>query len=214
MLSRFVGLLAFLPRRIPVLATGDIQQANETFEITLPHLGSPSFGIVVPLELEGLRILKQEVQPDGPIRVEEMLYKQRFRCLRCHKASTERILRVAETRTQRCGCARRSACWPARATSRMWRASTRLAHTSCKGVWRRLASIQLASRVLSLEESGPLPTLRFLGMDEFARRKGHRHTRFCAIWRPTRCWKRMPGAKKAEDPPMPSLLTQPGRPDC
>jgi hypothetical protein len=26
-------------------------------------------GIVVPLELEGLRILKQEVQPDGTIRV-------------------------------------------------------------------------------------------------------------------------------------------------
>src|SRR5256885_15419816 len=34
---------------------------------------------------------------------------------------------------------------------------------------------QLAKRGLSLEESGPLPTPRFLGIDEFARRKGHRY---------------------------------------
>src|SRR5438132_13987367 len=85
-------------------------------------------GIVVPLELEGLRILKQEVQADGRIRVEVMgtneralcphcgticvkqhdvrprikrdvplrghrvelvLYKRRFWCIRCHKAFTE-----------------------------------------------------------------------------------------------------------------------------
>jgi transposase len=38
-----------------------------------------------------------------------------------------------------------------------------------------VASIQLAKRGLSLEESGPLPTPRFLGIDEFARRKGHRY---------------------------------------
>jgi transposase len=34
---------------------------------------------------------------------------------------------------------------------------------------------QLLKRGLSLEESGPLPTPRFLGIDEFARRKGHRY---------------------------------------
>ena len=84
--------------------------------------------IVVPLELEGLRILKQEVQADGRIRVEVIgtnerascphcgcvcvkqhdvrprikrdvplrghrvelvLHKRRFWCLRCHKAFTE-----------------------------------------------------------------------------------------------------------------------------
>jgi transposase len=38
-----------------------------------------------------------------------------------------------------------------------------------------VASTQLAKRGLSLEESGPLPTPRYLGMDEFARRKGHRY---------------------------------------
>jgi transposase len=40
-------------------------------------------GIVVPLELEGLRILKQEVQPDGRIRVEVMGTNERVTCLHC-----------------------------------------------------------------------------------------------------------------------------------
>src|SRR5207245_2013753 len=38
-----------------------------------------------------------------------------------------------------------------------------------------VASIQLAKRGLSVEESAALPTPRFLGIDEFARRKGHRY---------------------------------------
>ena len=42
-----------------------------------------------------------------------------------------------------------------------------------QGCLEAVASIQLAKRGLSLEESGPLPTPRFLGSDEFARRKGH-----------------------------------------
>ena len=37
------------------------------------------------------------------------------------------------------------------------------------------AGSPFARRGLSLEESGPLPTPRFLGIDEFARRKGHRY---------------------------------------
>jgi hypothetical protein len=43
-------------------------------------------GIVVPLELEGLRILKQEVQPDGPIRVEVIGINDRARCVHCQTA--------------------------------------------------------------------------------------------------------------------------------
>jgi transposase len=95
---------------------------------SIPEDASQEEGIGVPLELEGLYILKQEVQPDGRIRVEVMgtnerapcphcaavcvkqhdvrprikrdvplrghrvelvLYKRRFWCLRCHKAFTE-----------------------------------------------------------------------------------------------------------------------------
>src|SRR5438874_10398170 len=171
-------------------------------------------GIVVPLELEGLRILKQEVQADGRIRVEVMgtnerascphcscvcvkqhdvrkrikrdvplrdhrvelvLYKRRFWCLRCHKAFTE----------SESACGRRK-----RTTVRLREeigkqaCSRPLMHVAShyevgprfvQGCLEAVASIQLAKRGLSLEESGPLPTPRFLGIDEFARRKGHRY---------------------------------------
>src|SRR6266581_3165159 len=171
-------------------------------------------GIVVPLELEGLRILKQEVQADGRIRVEVIgtteravcphcgavcikqhdvrprskrdvplrghrvelvLYKRRFWCLRCHKAFTE----------SDSACGRRK-----RTTVRLREeigqeaCSRPIAHVASdyqvgprfvQGCLEAVASIQLAKRGLSLEESGPLPTPRFLGIDEFARRKGHRY---------------------------------------
>jgi transposase len=171
-------------------------------------------GIVVPLELAGLRILKQEVQSDGRIRVEVIasneratcphcgavcvkqhdvrqrikrdvplrghrvelvLYKRRFWCIRCHKAFTE----------SDSACGRRK-----RTTVRLreeigQQACTRpIAHVASdyqvgprfvQGCLEAVASIQLAKRGLSLEESGPLPTPRFLGIDEFARRKGHRY---------------------------------------
>jgi hypothetical protein len=40
-------------------------------------------GIVVPLELEGLRILRQEVHSDGRIRVEVMGTNERANCPHC-----------------------------------------------------------------------------------------------------------------------------------
>src|SRR5436309_15463735 len=40
-------------------------------------------GIVVPLELEGLRILRQEVQADGKLRVEVIATKKREPCPHC-----------------------------------------------------------------------------------------------------------------------------------
>ena len=38
-------------------------------------------GIMVPLELEGLRLLKQEVQPDGTLRIEVIGTNERARCI-------------------------------------------------------------------------------------------------------------------------------------
>jgi transposase len=171
-------------------------------------------GIVVPLELDGLRILKQEVQADGRIRVEVMgtnerascphcrgvcvkqhdvrkrikrdgplrgprvelvLYKRRFWCLPCHKAFTESD----------------SACGPRKRTTVRLReeigqqaCSRPLMHVASQyevgprfvqGCLETVASTQLARRGLSLEGSGPLPTPRYLGIDEFAGRKGHRY---------------------------------------
>jgi hypothetical protein len=48
--------------------------------ITEEALNQEEQGMVVPLELEGLRMLKQEVQPDGTIRIEVMGTNARARC--------------------------------------------------------------------------------------------------------------------------------------
>lgn len=107
-------------------------------------------------------------------RVELVLHTRRLWCLRCHKALTE----------SESACGRRK------------RTTVRLREESGQQACRRplmhvashdevgpqcvqaclevVASTQLATRGLRLEESGPLPTPRLLGMDAFARRKGHR----------------------------------------
>jgi transposase len=171
-------------------------------------------GIVVPLELAGLRILKQEVQADGRIRVEVIgtnhqatcphcscvcvkqhdvrkrskrdvplrghrvelvLHKRRFWCLRCHKAFTEsdsacgRRKRTTVRLREEIGkqaCSR-----PLMHVASHYEVGPRFVQACLEAV----ASTQLAKRGLSLEESGPLPTPRFLGIDEFARRKGQRY---------------------------------------
>jgi transposase len=171
-------------------------------------------GIVVPLELEGLRILKQEVQTDGRIRVEVMGTNEqapcarcgavcvqqhdvrprikrdvplrghrvelvqnirRFWCLRCHKAFTEgdnacgRRKRTTVRLREEIGklaCSR-----PLMHVANHYEVGPRCV----QGCLEAVASTQLAKRGLSLEESGPLPTPQYLGVDEFARRKGHRY---------------------------------------
>jgi transposase len=171
-------------------------------------------GIVVPLELEGLRILTQEVQPDGRIRVEVMgsneraqcphcaaicakqhdvrqrikrdvplrghavelvLHKRRFWCICCHKAFTEpdsacgrgkrTTVRLREEIGQQ-ACSR-----PLMHVAKHYEVGPRFVQACLEAV----ASIHLAKRGLSLEEKATLPTPRFLGIDEFARRKGHRY---------------------------------------
>ena len=47
-------------------------------------------GIVVPLELAGLRILKQEVQPDGTLRVEVIATNERASCPHCQNVCVKR----------------------------------------------------------------------------------------------------------------------------
>ncbi len=41
--------------------------------------------------------------------------------------------------------------------------------------WEEVAQMELSKRHLSLDETAPKPPPRYLGIDEFARRKGHRY---------------------------------------
>lgn len=171
-------------------------------------------GIVVPLELEGLRILKQEEQADGKLRVEVIGTKQRETCPHCGTVCVKqhdvrprckrdvplrghRVEVVLYKRRFWCRGCRKAFTESDRACGRRKRTTVRLREEIGKQASTRpiahvasqyevgprfvqecleaIASAQLAKRGLSLEEGAPLPTPRFLGIDEFARRKGHRY---------------------------------------
>jgi DNA-directed RNA polymerase subunit RPC12/RpoP len=156
-------------------------------------------GIVVPLELEGLRIVRQEPQADGTLRIEVIaitkgercphcgilcvkqhdvrprhkrdvplrghlvelvLHKRRFWCLRCRKAFTESdtacgrrrrtTVRLREELGQQ---ARRR---PVAHVASQYQVGARFVQTCLEAV----ASIELATRGLSLAEEALLPTPR------------------------------------------------------
>lgn len=131
----------------------------------------------------GMVCVKQhDVRPrrkrDVPLRghlVELVLHKRRFWCMRCRKAFTEsdsacdRRKRTTVRLREEIG---KQACTrPIAHVASHYRVGPRFVQACLEGV----ASIQLAERGLSLDEGGQLPTPRFLGVDEFARRKGHRY---------------------------------------
>ena len=172
----------------------------------------PVQGIFVPLDLPGLRILKQNIREDGTIevhvisltesetcphcgemsdkihdtrvrvkrdiairehQVEILIHKRRFRCLGCQRTFTETD----------------AACGRRRRTTKQFR--DHLAYQACKRAITHVAQEAkvgprfvheclleyvedcFAKNNRTLKETGPLPTPRFLGIDEFARRKGH-----------------------------------------
>ena len=171
-------------------------------------------GMVIPLELDDLRILRQEMQADGkllieviarkkqeacphcgimcvkehdvrkrkkrdvPLRghqVELVLHKRRFWCLKCHKAFTEsdsacgKRKRTTVRLREEIG---KQACQrPIAQVAQAYEVGPRFVQ-ECQ---LSQATIQFAKGGLSLDESTKLPTPRFLGIDEFARRKGHRY---------------------------------------
>lgn len=122
--------------------------------------------------------VRPRIKRDVPLRghrVELVLYKRRFWCIRCHKAFTEsdsacgRRKRTTVRLREEIGklaCSR-----PLMHVANHYEVGPRFVQACLETV----ASTQLAKRGLSLEESGPLPTPRYLGIDEFARRKGHRY---------------------------------------
>jgi transposase len=171
-------------------------------------------GIIVPLDLPELKILKQELQADGSIEVHVralidkqacprcgtacvkvhdirkrikrdislrsyqirlVLYKRRFRCFACNQTFTE----------EDCTCGKYK-----RTTQRFREDLAKqamqqpIAHVAqAMGVGPRFVQECFASFIeekltkegKTFEESATLPTPRFLGIDEFALRKGHHY---------------------------------------
>jgi transposase len=108
-------------------------------------------------------------------RVVLVLLKRRFRCLRCRRSFTEpdqacsRGRRTTKRLREYLG---KQAC--RRPVSHVV-AEMQVGPRLVQSCWEEVAQVELAKRHLSLDESTSLPTSRYLGIDEFARRKGHRY---------------------------------------
>jgi transposase len=121
---------------------------------------------------------RKRKKKDVPLRdyeIELIVHKRRYWCARCSKAFTEK--------DRACG-------WRRRTTVRLReeigrRACTQpVAHVAAhyhvgprfvEGCLQAVAAVHLQKKGLSLDEEQCVPTPRFLGIDEFARRKGHRY---------------------------------------
>ena len=176
--------------------------------------GLPEETIQVPLDLDGLRIVRQERTGDGSLQLEVvarassatcprcqspcskihdqrvrkkrdlalrgypvhlLLWKRRFRCFRCRKPFTEE--------DTACGYRRRTT---SRLRAEMGRqaCSQPVAHVAktfgvaasfVQDCFEQEGKQQLEAHGYQLDETQALETPEYLGIDEFARRKGHRY---------------------------------------
>lgn len=176
--------------------------------------GSSKEAIQVPLDLEGLRIVRQETRTDGILRVEVIASSMWVHCpvcqSRCSKIHDQRVRSKRDValrgyRVELLLCKRRfrcfvcqkpftetdSACgWRRRTTSRLRETigqqaySQPVAHVAktfgmaqsfVQRCFEQEASKQLEEHGYKLEETHKLETPEYLGIDEFACRKGHRY---------------------------------------
>lgn len=170
--------------------------------------------IVIPLDLSEFRVVSQEWQVDGSLKVTVIGKQESVICPRCqHRCSGQHDCRarakrdvslrgyvvklVVLKRRFRCPTCRKpftepdQACGPRRRTTQRLRnligkqgaihpveevAQTfGVGHRFVTGCVRALASPVLDERGLALQTPTSLPTPRYLGIDEFAVRKGHRY---------------------------------------
>ena len=176
--------------------------------------GEQPEGILVPLDLPDLKIVKQEVQTDASIEVHVraltdreacprccnicvkvhdtrmrgkrdinlgnyqirlVLYKRRFRCFTCQRTFTEsdsicgRYKRT--TKRFRDDLAKRTVQQPIAHVAQAAEVGPRFV----QDCFASLVQEKLAKKGRDLDARSKLATSRFIGIDEFARRKGHRY---------------------------------------
>jgi transposase len=105
--------------------------------------------------------------------VELILHKRRFKCLSCRKSFTEPDSSCGKRRRTtarfREEIGQRACTEPVEQVAEACGVGSRFA----RECFETFASRQIEQTGLSLDEKQPLATPRFLGIDEFARRKGH-----------------------------------------
>jgi transposase len=138
-------------------------------QATCPHCGR------LCAKVHDTRLRRKRDVALGEHRVVLVVHKRRFKCFGCRRSFTEP--------DQACGRSRRTTQRLRQAIGQeaMRQPIAQVASTYQVGprfvqaCLETVAQPQLARRGLSLQESGKLPTPRYLGIDEFARRKGHRY---------------------------------------
>lgn len=121
---------------------------------------------------------RKSVKRDSRIRsyqVRLVLYKRRFRCPTCRRTFTESETMCGRykrtTKRFREALAQQASTRPIASIAKQEQVGPRFVQACLL----KQGEEQLAKMGRTLSESAPLPTPRFLGIDEFARRKGHRY---------------------------------------
>src|SRR5512135_1589980 len=102
-----------------------------------------------------------------------LLHKRRFKCFRCRRPFTEadsacgRYRHTTVRLREQIG--QQATCQPLAQVACAFEVDPRFVQQCLETV----ADQELTERGLSVDETAPLATPRYLGIDEFARRKGH-----------------------------------------
>ena len=129
----------------------------------------------VSVKVHDTRLRRKRDLPLRGHRIVLILQKRRFRCLSCRRSFTEPDQacgkRQRTTKRLREYVGKQACSRPVSHVAAEMKVGPRLVQICLEEV----AQVELAKRNLSLDETAPLRTPRYLGIDEFARRKGHRY---------------------------------------
>jgi len=127
------------------------------------------------VKVHDTRLRRKRDVPLREHRVVLVLHKRRFQCFGCRRSFTEpdsacgRYRRTTVRLRQEIG--EQATSQPITHVAATFEVGPRFVQVCLEAV----AQPQLAARGLSVQERASLPTPRYLGIDEYARRKGHRY---------------------------------------
>lgn len=153
-------------------------QADGTIRVEvmaiIPHALCPHCHNV-SMKVHDRRARRKRDIPLGHWKIELLVLKRRFWCVVCRKPFTERDTacgwRRRTTRRLREDIGKQASTQPISHVANRYEVGPRFVQACLNTIARR----EIEQKGLSVDEQQHLPTPRFLGIDEFARRKGHRY---------------------------------------
>jgi transposase len=157
------------------------------------------------------RVRRKRDVPLGGRQVSLLLVKRRFWCLTCRRSFTEADTicgwRRRTTERLRTAIGTQACSRPVAQVADELDVGPRLVQTCLETV----AKARLTKQGRTLEAQAPLPTPRFLGIDDFARRKGQRYATILCDLEARRVLDVVVGRTQAQVCPLLERLDEPGR---